>query len=389
MAATLTPGSGSDGGSGSRRPGGFDSTFSAPKSVSVLWALTPAPWVRAEVLAAHDAAVDAALDWFERHGAVTRRGRNGVLQVDARGLTAAVFRQHTSRTVDPQLHSHVVISAKVQDDTGTWLALDARFLKYQQRTIGWIYDAALRAEMTNRLGVDWLERDNSVFDLACVPEQLRESFSERSAQVDAKFAELVRRWAAEHDGADPDPRTLARLQRSAALASRPPKVQGFDPTELHAHWAADARAAGFNPDTLTAERVTHTSRRPADVTEEEVIAAALRRVSEESATWHRADLAHHLATLLPPETAGDAGLLVAEIDRLATIAEQRCLLVGPDRDGAIRRRRDGRPVVEHVTDRRLTLPTVLAEEQRLQDWATSPRSWTRATRFALLARLTH
>ena len=38
---------------------GFDATFSAPKSVSVLWALTPDPWVRAEVLAAHDAAVDA------------------------------------------------------------------------------------------------------------------------------------------------------------------------------------------------------------------------------------------------------------------------------------------------------------------------------------------
>jgi len=144
---------------------GFDATFSAPKSVSVLWALTPDPWVRAEVLAAHDAAVDAALDWFERHGAVTRRGRDGVLQVDTRGITAAVFRQHTSRTVDPQLHSHAVISAKVQDDTGTWLALDARFLKYQQRTIGWIYDAALRTEMTNRLGVDWVERDISVFDL--------------------------------------------------------------------------------------------------------------------------------------------------------------------------------------------------------------------------------
>lgn len=30
---------------------GFDATFSAPKSVSVLWALTPDPWVRAEVLA--------------------------------------------------------------------------------------------------------------------------------------------------------------------------------------------------------------------------------------------------------------------------------------------------------------------------------------------------
>jgi FAD/FMN-containing dehydrogenase len=36
----------------------------------VLWALSPDSFVRAEVLAAHDAAVTAALGWFERHGAV-------------------------------------------------------------------------------------------------------------------------------------------------------------------------------------------------------------------------------------------------------------------------------------------------------------------------------
>ncbi len=56
----------------------FDATFSAPKSVSVLWALSADPLVRAEVLAAHDAAVVAAVDSFEQHGAVTRRGKDGV-----------------------------------------------------------------------------------------------------------------------------------------------------------------------------------------------------------------------------------------------------------------------------------------------------------------------
>ena len=71
----------------------------------------------------------------------------------------ALFRQHTSRTVDPQLHTHAVIVAKVQDPTGRWLSLDARFLKYQQRTIGWVYDAALRAELTARLGVAWEPTD--------------------------------------------------------------------------------------------------------------------------------------------------------------------------------------------------------------------------------------
>ncbi len=91
-------------GFGDKSARGFDATFSAPKSVSVLWALTPDPWVRAEVLAAHDTAVDAALGWFEGHGAVTRRGTDGIHQVATQGVTAALFRQHTSRAMDPQLH---------------------------------------------------------------------------------------------------------------------------------------------------------------------------------------------------------------------------------------------------------------------------------------------
>ena len=110
---------------GARSARAFDATFSAPKSVSALWALSPDLWVRSEVLAAQDAAVDAALAWFERHGAVTRRGTDGIHQVDSRGITVALFRQHTSRTMDPQLHTHAIVLAKVQDGTGTWLSLDA------------------------------------------------------------------------------------------------------------------------------------------------------------------------------------------------------------------------------------------------------------------------
>ena len=234
---------------------GFDATFSAPKSVSLLWALSPDAFVRAEVLAAHDAAVDAALGWFERHGAVTRRGTDGVLQVDSQGITAALFRQHTSRTVDPQLHTHAIISAKVQDETGRWLALDARFLKFQQRSIGWVYDGALRAELTARLGVAWIDRGGGVFDLACVPDAVRETFSNRTVQVEAKLAELVRSWSADHDDADPGPRTVARLERHAVVDSRPDKAHGIDAAQLHDDWAVEALAVGFDPTRLATEEI--------------------------------------------------------------------------------------------------------------------------------------
>ncbi|HPG13501.1 MAG TPA: MobF family relaxase [Microthrixaceae bacterium] len=348
---------------------GFDATFSAPKSVSVLWALSPDSWVRAEVLAAHDAAVDAALGWFECHGAVTRRGTDGVFQVDTQGLTAALFRQHTSRTIDPQLHTHAVISAKVQDPTGRWLSLDARFLKYQQRTIGWIYDAALRAELTNRLGVTWAEPGDGARDLTCIPAEVNAEFSTRTTQVDAKLTELVRRWSYDHDGADPDARTIAGLQRAAVVASRPAKGHGFDPSVLRLGWEEHARAIGFDPDHLTADELTARQPEASRVPDEDLIDEALMRVSEESSTWLRADLARHLATLLDPRAGANGAALVAEVDRLAELAERLCAPLGPEPDGAPMLRADDRPVTEHVTDRRFSTHRILREEQDLQTWA--------------------
>ncbi|MCU1497834.1 MAG: conjugal transfer protein (TraA-like protein) [Acidimicrobiales bacterium] len=352
---------------GDRSARGFDATFSAPKSVSALWALTPDPWVRAEVLAAHDAAVSAALGWFEQHGAVTRRGRDGVDQVDALGITAALFRQHTSRSMDPQLHTHAVISSKVQDSTGMWLALDARFLKYQQRTIGWIYDAALRSELTARLGVEWEAVGNGPVDLACIPEEVRSLFSRRSRDVDRKLTSLLERWQAEHDGDDPDPLTIASLERKAVLASRPSKAHGVDASELHGLWVADAASIGFRPHELTAAGIRRYELAP-KTDPWPVIDEAIRRVSDESSTWLPADLARHIATLLPPEATRSAEDLADLVDHLVVVAVDRCLDISPVPDSDVRRR-DGRPIAEHVTDHRVTTAAIVEQEEDLHRWA--------------------
>jgi conjugative relaxase-like TrwC/TraI family protein len=351
---------------GSTSARGFDCTFSAPKSVSVLWALTPDPWVRAEVLAAHEAAVDAALAWFEDHGAVTRRGTDGVHQVDTLGVAAALFRQHTSRTVDPQLHTHAIVASKVQDPTGTWLSLDARFLKQQQTTIGWIYDAALRTELTARLGVAWRSKDDRPVDLALLPRELCDVFSERTEQVQAKHTELVRRWSAEHDGDEPDARTIAELQRRAVTASRPSKSHGVDAVTLHDGWAEQALLHGFDPVALNRDRLAEPSALE-ERSDDDLVVEALRRVQEEAATWLRADVARHLSNLVPSDATASAADVVDEIDRLATLAEERCVEVGPTVDGPTRT--DGRPISEAVTDRLFTTSEALDQELELQRWA--------------------
>jgi TrwC relaxase len=97
---------------------GFDLTFSAPKSVSTLWALGDARTMAA-IDAAHGAAVSAALGYLESHASLSRRGRDGVEQIGSAGFTAALFDHRTSRTGDPQLHTHALVVNKVRcDDCG-------------------------------------------------------------------------------------------------------------------------------------------------------------------------------------------------------------------------------------------------------------------------------
>ena len=93
---------------------------------------------------------------------------------------------------------------------------------------------------------------------------------------------------------------------------------------------------------------------------------ALRRVSEEAATWLPADLARHIATLLPP-SVGTAADVVRLVDVITERTLERCIELTPELPGPYRR--DARPVDEHVTDRRLTTLDLLEQERRLQDWA--------------------
>jgi conjugative relaxase-like TrwC/TraI family protein len=64
---------------GVKRVPGWDLTFSAPKSVSVLYALGGDGTAK-EVVAAHQEAVAAGLAYLERHATVSRRRVNGEIE---------------------------------------------------------------------------------------------------------------------------------------------------------------------------------------------------------------------------------------------------------------------------------------------------------------------
>lgn len=86
---------------------GRDHTFSAPKSVSVLWSVAP-PDLREAIERAHARAVQAAVSYLEETAAWTRRGRGGET-LEKAGLIVAAFPHSTSRAQDVQLHTHALV----------------------------------------------------------------------------------------------------------------------------------------------------------------------------------------------------------------------------------------------------------------------------------------
>ena len=349
---------------------GFDVTASAPKSVSVLFALGDDA-TRVAVLDAHDTAVAAMVDWIEAHAHTRYRIGGQVRTVDTDGIAAACFRQHTSRALDPQVHTHVVIANRVASDDGRWLALDARTIKFDQRALSALYHASLRAELTRSLGVEWAEPVNGIAEMASVPDDLLAEFSSRTKAVEERIEDKLERFAESFER-DPTPRERWRLEREAVTESRPSKSHGDDAWSLHADWAERATAIGHDPEYVIAAAVSqpNTGRSLDDSVRELVISGAIESLSETQSTWRPAELVRELAAAVPTDVAVNAEDLVPWLDRLAeeVITERLVDISRPVPDGVVLRR-DGRPITESVGDRALTTPEILAQEEHLIAWA--------------------
>src|SRR5205807_4074763 len=111
--------------------------------------------VAGELVAAHDAAVRAAVGWIEDTAVRVRRGRQGCITEPGEGLIAAAYRHRMSRALDPQLHTHVVAANLTRGPDGRFTALFGAPLYRAAKTAGYLYQAHLRAEVTDRLGLMW------------------------------------------------------------------------------------------------------------------------------------------------------------------------------------------------------------------------------------------
>ena len=342
---------------GTRVPG-FDLTFSAPKSVSVLFGVAQRS-IQSQVQAAHDVAVEDALAYLEDVVAYARRGHGGTELIRGRGLIAAAFRHRTSRAADPQLHTHVLIANLIEGEDGRWTALDGRRVYVHAKTAGYLYEARLRAELTRSLGVRWTRIRNGIADIVGVPPTVLRAFSRRRAEIEAELERLGSSSAA--------------AAEAAALQTRRAKDRLVDPQRLVPEWRRRAAATGLDEDQLRALRegghVIET-----DTDELERIAEMLggpHGLTKQRSTFSRRDVIRAYCEALP---AG-AAITSDSVARLADafLASQRCVALlppsGSRQPGVAIKRRDGRAIPALRDELRYSTPELLALEQHIVDVA--------------------
>ncbi len=313
----------------------WDVTFSADKSVSLLWALSDKE-TRRQVLEAFDKATTEAFEYLESVASSTRgasktpvvndngdpvlndngtpRFRVETWPIPTAGFVAASFTEFTSRADDPQLHTHVVVANKVKGNDGIWRSIDGRLLYRHQLAAGYLHEAVLRRELTRRLGVRWQPVHNGMADI--------EGFTRHQIDVFSRRRHQLEEWRQEQGLPD-----TAAARQVAVLATRDPKQDRLL-EDLEVEWWQRADQVG-----LTAKRVASVTGHSRDVTPADPLALFDRLASPDgltaqASTFAKPEVVKEIAAAVPG--GGTRGEIEALADMFLDTREVVPVLPGRD-----------------------------------------------------------
>ena len=299
---------------------GFDLTFSAPKSVSLTWALG-GPDAGQAVTEAHHRSVEAALGYMQRQACWTRRGAGGSGFVRGNGYLAAAFDHRSSRAGDPQLHTHVLVANATRGPDGRWTRLYHPAIYEHAKTASAIYEANLRHELTRSLGVRWQEVRHGIAEIAGFEDSHLREFSTRRAEILAAAG---------------GPEASARARQVATLATRGAKDHTLE-GDMHERWRARAAEIGLGREAIRetfdpqrAQRAQHQEPRLAEAT------AVGGEVTANASHFDRRDVVQAVAGMRRE------GMAAADVERVADefLASEHALRIatGPKGDRYTTRR---------------------------------------------------
>lgn len=365
---------------------GYDLTFTPVKSVSALWAIAPTPIARA-IEGCHHHAVAETLEFLEEHAAFSRMGAHGVAQVNTTGLIAAAFDHRDSRAGDPNLHTHLVISNKVQaigaDGVPRWLALDGTPLHHATVAASELYNTRIEALLTAQLGVRFAETDakpgkRPVREIAGIPTELIEKYSSRSAAIDHRVGQLAKQFQSAH-GREPTMVEMLALSQQATLETRQAKHEPRSLAEQRHVWRVQAVEVLGSQRALTAMIADATNQAVAqqvEITDEwisEQAAAVIATVAQTRATWTVNHVRAQAQRALRYATHPGGPDLVNRIVASALGAHSITLITDADTDKsepAVLRRRDGSSVYTRHDTTVYTSAAIMAAERRILAAAT-------------------
>jgi conjugative relaxase-like TrwC/TraI family protein len=284
---------------------GFDLTFAAPKSVSLLRALTDDVGEKTMVVA-HQKGIDAAMSYLHEHAGYTRVHNPVTGNKDLRrlpGLVGIAYQHETSRCGDPHLHTHVIVPNRQARADGTLVSIDSTSLHHEAKAAGVIYQAVVRHELHAAIGAEWnaVDEHSGMAEIAGVTKKCIKGWSQRSTRL--------REWARNNLVAVNGELTAQQLA-AAQKATRPAKPESKSWTELTEEWRADARG-------LALDRAAHLDARAARRAAPRLLLDRARLAHMvagiDKPAFTRADLVELVGALLPVDVPGDPRALIEQI----------------------------------------------------------------------------
>ncbi|NTY62355.1 MobF family relaxase [Mycolicibacterium sphagni] len=278
---------------GTRGVHGFDLTFSAPKSVSLLRVLRGDDVVQKGIADAHTTAFGEAMEYLAQHAGYTRIHNPVTGEKDLQrlpGIVGIAYQHETSRCGDPHLHTHVIVPNRQARADGRLVSLDGTSLFHEAKAAGVIYQATLRRELQHSLGFEWEQVDpgTGMAELAGMSRETITAWSRRSSQL--------RDWAAGHLEVGEDGAWSAAQLGTAQKATRPTKPEELAWSTLVAQWRADPRGMEIDRAQFLAARAARRAHARTAFDRARVLAAAEKI---DKAVFTRADLVEVLGAQVP------------------------------------------------------------------------------------------
>ena len=369
---------------------GFDLVFTPSKSVSIAWGLGDKQ-LRKDIEAAHEHAIQDVVRHLENNVIMTRRGHNGIRQIDTKnGIIGTKFRHYDSRAGDPNLHDHVVIANRVEGEDDKWSSIDGRVLYQYGVECSELYNSKVQEYVTNLTGLQFeprMQNGKPIHEIVGISDEIIRAFSSRRGDISAELDRVKAKFVADN-GYEPSEKQLIKLAQQATLATRPAKSEARSLEDLHTEWVAAAHALSDHGVQVPVDHQLAESLKKASLNYEQSVLqgarqeaystpleahtdAVLSRLEEARSTWRRthinAEVSRYVRDLGLNETQ-DRGLISSI--RQSVIGDSLPLHIKDTRlTPREYLRKDGTSQYQRIDSELFTSERVLAAENKILDAA--------------------